>query len=424
MTVLARAYEYLKKIVVGSDSFTEILNRTLPNSGISTNDILLIKDILKSVVNKYCFLKYEVFSFLDKKNEISDDELNVLIIGLAMIQYVKNQDVIEVMSLLSKDYENLPLTLTLDEINTLFNSIGKKPISIPEKFNKILSKKVSLQYSYPEWIVKMMFKHFGVKDSYKSIASSRHSQPIVVNYNPMKIEEVELDDKKFNKTLLSTTGYLYTGKERIINIDLFKQNKIFVEDEASQLLIDVLNPEQGDDLLFVDNSKGVLALDACLRVNDFAKINVCCHNSLALQNTRNIVNRFKLQSIEAFESNVKLLITHVETNKMDKALFIPKSSSLGLVRRNPDILLSLKRDNLDQIIENERESLEEIATFVKKGGILLYGVFTMNKKEGQLLIKEFLEKHSEFLLEDERQVFPYEGPSDGVYYAKLYKKGK
>ena len=424
MVILQKTNFYLNRIINKEESFTVILNRSLINAKISSEEVLFIKDALKAVVNKYHFVRYEVVSASKEKElTFSLEELNVMILCVAIFQYIKSISKEEVLNALFKEFEEFDFTHTYDEVRSVLDAIPDKPLEIPEKFNNIISKKVALTYSYPEWIVKMMFKHFGVKETYRSVASSRRAHPLVINYNSNEISPNELDSNMFVKTHLTTTAYSYVGKDKIINLKEFKDNKVFVEDETSQLLIETLDPISGDDMLFIDESNGLLPLDASLRCQDFCNIKVACKDNIQLQAVKNIAKKFKVSSIEAFVSDAKILITHVEPRKMDKVVVIPSSSSLGSIRRHPDILLSLKREDLDGLIENQYYVLSEAERFVKDDGILLYAVYTMNIKEGQNIVKKFLEEHTNYILLEERQIFPYEGPSDGVYYAKLKKNG-
>lgn len=424
MSSLRKAYDYLKKISSKQESFTTVINRSLLNDNLSGNDSKLVSDTLKSVVNKYYYLQFEVKSVLEK--ELKNEELDILVIALSMYQFGKNISIEYLISCFNVDNEYFAneiegYTLDVETLQNVIQKVGRAPLKVPEKFEKIPVKKIAIKFSYPEWIVKMHLKHYGFKDAFKSIASFRRSIPLVVNYNPMLISDKDLNKNEFIKTNLAPSAYSYVGKEKIIKNELFITNKIFVEDEASQFLIETLDPRQGDDLLFFDESKGVLALDAALRISDFGKIQVACKDVISLSATRKLIKRFNLKSIYAFESDMKLLITHVPEKSFDRVLVMPKSSSLGLVRKKPDILLTLKREELDDIIDNEKYSLSEASNYVKTNGVLLYAVSTMNKKECENVVNEFLKENENFALLEDRQIFPYISPSDGLYYALIKK---
>ncbi len=423
MSILQKAYDYLKKISSKQESFTTVINRSLLNDNLSENEIKSLSDTLKSTVNKYYFLQYEVKSL---EKEIKKEEMDILIIALSMYQFGKNITLEYLISCFNADFQYFAeqiegFSLDLETFEDVIQKIGKEPLNVPEKYNKIPVKKIAIKFSYPEWVVKMHLKHYGFKDAFKSIASIRKSIPLVINYNPMLITSEDLNKEEFVKTKLTPSAYSYVGKNKIIQNELFIKNKIFVEDEVSQFLIETLDPRQGDDLLLIDDSKGVLALDTALRISDFGKIQVACKDIVNLNATRKIAKRFNLKSIFAFESDMKLLITHVPEKSFDRVLIMPESSSLGLVRKRPDVLLTLKREELDGLIENEKYSLLEASNYVKTNGVLLYAVNTMNKKECENVVNEFLSAHDNFVLMEDRQIFPYISPSDGVYYALMKK---
>ena len=74
------------------------------------------------------------------------------------------------------------------------------------------------------------------------------------------------------------------------------------------------------------------------------------------------------------------------------------------------------------MVKREKEYLEEASKYVSSGGELVYSVQSILLDEGKRLIEDFLKKHSEYSLEKERQIYPYEFNSDGLYYAIMRKE--
>lgn len=425
MNILSKTYAYLQKIMNKEESFIDVLNRSIPSGELNQDEAKLIRDGLKSAVNRYYYLRYELRRGA-RDLHFESDETSLLVLGLAFIQYVKNVTIEDVLKWLEEDYDSLPLRASLEQIREIYTSIGDHPLELPQKLDDHIRKKICLRYSYPEWVVKMMLKQFGVKNTYKSAASTRRGLPIVINKNPLRFKEGKdvLSEEDFKKTTFSSRAYSYVGKDKIINHPYFRSNRIFVEDESYQILVDLLNPEQGEEMLFIDESKGIMAIDAALKVNDLAKINVVCNDLYVMESLNNLTKRFRVSSLKYFESTPNLLITHISPNSMDKVLVVPDSSRLGLIRRQPDVLLTLKKKDLGDIISAQTNLLNEASQFVKEEGTLIYSVFTMNIKESVEVINEFLSSHSDFSLEEQKQIFPYEGPTDGFYYAKLKRNKK
>ena len=82
-------------------------------------------------------------------------------------------------------------------------------------------------------------------------------------------------------------------------------------------------------------------------------------------------------------------------------------------------MLHFDRDDLDGIIQGEKDALELCSKWVDEDGELTYVVNTLNKKESSLLIKEFLEKHHDFSLEKEEQQITSDPFMTTMYFAIL-----
>ena len=78
-----------------------------------------------------------------------------------------------------------------------------------------------------------------------------------------------------------------------------------------------------------------------------------------------------------------------------------------------------KQKNLVQL---QREILEVVHTYVKKGGTLVYSTCTIHKNENEGNVAWFLEKYPEFELVSQEQMLPGEIYHDGFFIAKLKRK--
>lgn len=417
MSILKVIHSYLEEIKNGERSFQRLINKGLKE--FSQEESFIIKDSLKSIVNRYYFLSWELNKIYPVEDELLKD---YLICALGQYHYVNNITEEQILSFLNEDLNEFEQKISSDEFYQKMISLNGNVFPISEKEHSILVKRLAINYAYPEWVCKMISKHFGFKKAYKAIASSRKSIKLALKVNTFLTNSDDLTNKYpslFEKGNLSEDTVRYIGKEKLIELEQFKKNMIFVEDEASQLLVKKLSLEINDTCLLINEERGALAIDMAMNMKDVGQIHVSTKNIIDCNGVKAMANRFKIHSLDVFESNVQLLITHVEKESCEKVLFIADSSSLGLVRRKPDVLLTLKRDNLDNIIANQKEQLAEASTFVKKDGLLEYAVFTYSRKESKEVIEDFLNNHSEFSLIEDRQIFTYEAPSDGVYYALL-----
>lgn len=419
MSILKDVYNYIEEIKTKKRSFQRLMNKGI--TGYDEKVTRIIKDSLKSIVNRYYFLEWELSKLIKVNDEHTKD---YLICALGQYHFVNEISNEMLLSFFKDELNSFDDKLSPDFVYNKFISLNGKTLTISEFENKIIYKRLAVTYSYPEWVCKMLCKHYGYKKAYRAIASSKRNINLSLNVNTLLTTRDEILKKypsTYEKGTLTDTALKYKGKQKLIDLNAFTSNFFFVEDESKQLLVRNLNLEMNDTCLLINEEKGSTAIDMATKTKDRGLIHVASNNVIDYNAIKTMVERFKIHSLDIFESNVDQLITHVGYGSCDKVLFIAPSSELGLVRKRPDILLTLKKEDIDSILKTQKEQLEEVSKFVKNDGLLEYAVFTYSRKETTKIIKEFTLNHPEFELICDRQIFANDVPSDGVYFALLRK---
>jgi 16S rRNA C967 or C1407 C5-methylase (RsmB/RsmF family) len=84
--------------------------------------------------------------------------------------------------------------------------------------------------------------------------------------------------------------------------------------------------------------------------------------------------------------------------------------------------LHFKRESIDELVAKQKETLDSCASYVADEGNLVYMVSTINRKEGRSLIMDFLDRHRDFTLIEEKQRFPFDSLDTALYYAIMKRK--
>ena len=263
MTLLDYAYDLFKGIKEKQYTFTYAVNKKIQEMSLSGLEINTIKACLKAVINRYYFLKYEI-----KKayGDVSLEEYDLLVLCLSYSRYVSKVSVNDVINFIKESENEASKNIDLDKLESSLNHLKDNVTPIDPNVEKNIVKKLALTYSYPEWLVGMLKKHFGGKNTYKSIASSRRNTPINVVVNPsIELSEIE-EDPNFKKISCNTSSYEYIGKDPLIENIYFREKKIYVMDAMEQVLVEVLGVFQGDEVLVVGENKQTL-------VNTIALVN-------------------------------------------------------------------------------------------------------------------------------------------------------
>jgi len=106
--------------------------------------------------------------------------------------------------------------------------------------------------------------------------------------------------------------------------------------------------------------------------------------------------------------------------KADLVLADVPCSGLGVIRRKPEMKYRDEFD-FDELVEIQKSILETGSSYLKPGGRLIYSTCTINPRENELMVKDFLERHEEFISEKEVKLSPFDNGYDGFYMNKFKK---
>jgi 16S rRNA (cytosine967-C5)-methyltransferase len=420
MNILSYTYDLIQKIKNKEMTFAYCINKAVNVGHLDAPDVVPVKDALKAYINRFYFLNWEV-SLLFKASEA---QMEKMALAVAFVRYGRNTSLArikqELMEIINENEENI-----LDEIKVgnALETLKAAPTQLDEEITENFVKRISLTYSYPEWIVGMMRKHFGTKNTLKSIALSRKGSPISVSINKMLVDS-ELSEENFEKTNTCSTSYNFIGKGKLFEEPLFLHRKVFVMDQTKQKMMEEFGLEQAETILLMGKNSPSVALSAMSSINDLGKIYYATPTKDEHLQAVKSISKFQSKSISIFVSEYSSIITEVPYNSCDRVIVAPPSTNLGLIRKHPEILLQLKREDIDIYLDDQQKYLQEASSFLKDGAELDYYVTTLNKKESFLAVRTFLESHSEFELIKEQLVFPYEYKGEGIYFARLRKAEK
>lgn len=420
MNLLDVTLDLFSNLVNGEVSFVDLMNKKINNANLSESDKTKVKDSIKSIVNRYYHLRWELKPIFN--SNYTRKEIDLLIISLSYARYVKNVTFKDTIRFLEESIIENGYHIDYVQAVKRIDSIYQTPLSYDYSIEKNVVKKISLMYSYPEWIVKNWIKEYGVKKAYKTIAFSRDKSPLQVAVNVIENSPDFLSNNKdFIKDAFASTSYSYVGSRKLIDNPFFQSGEVFVLDQSLQYLIDNLDLFQGDKILFYGVANSSLPIAIAQRIFDFGKVYFANDDYSSIAKVNKKIESNKLNSIIPIRSSLDLLITHLEKESMDKVVCFAPSSNLGLIRRRPELLLIQNKNDKIKLKSMQKEYIENIASYCSQGGTFIYAVTTLGQNETTDIVEEFLANHSEFQLVKEEMIFPFVHKCDGLYFAKMVK---
>lgn len=107
----------------------------------------------------------------------------------------------------------------------------------------------------------------------------------------------------------------------------------------------------------------------------------------------------------------------------DKILVDAPCSGEGMFRKNEAACQEWSLENVRLCAQRQSEILDCAAVMLRPGGKLVYSTCTFSKEEDEEGIREFLTKHPEFTLLEEKRLWPHMVKGEGHYMAVCKKAG-
>lgn len=312
-------------------------------------------------------------------------------------------------------------------LNGVLRGYGKKKeqITLPDPA-KDLEGYLSVKYSFDNSIVRLWLSQYSAEEVETLLVNSNMRPPLSIRVNLTKTtpealkEELEAQGFTLEKSTLCERVFFVKGSG-LLDTKAFAEGHFSVQDTASVLAVDILNPVPGDTVMDICAAPGGKTLAMGEKMENQGRIlafDIYAHK-LDLMQVQ--AKRLGLTIIETGEQD-GTVFNEEYVELADKVLVDGPCSGLGVLRRKPEIKHRPVLEDVAALAEKQLAILENACKYVKPGGDLLYSTCTINKKENSDVVSAFLKKHLEYELIEERQLLPGVDKADGFYICLMHRK--
>ena len=196
---------------------------------------------------------------------------------------------------------------------------------------------------------------------------------------------------------------------------------VLIQDENSQRVCVFADVKPGEKVLDVCSAPGTKTVQLAAMMQNQGSILALDIHSHRIKLVEQLVEKSGATIISTKVADATNLPVDIKEGMFDTVLIDAPCSGLGVLRRKPDIKMTIQPADLDGIQKLQEAILNESSACVKVGGHLVYATCTINKKENQLQVQSFLSTHPQFELVDQQQYLPHQNDGDGFYMAKLIR---
>ena len=287
------------------------------------------------------------------------------------------------------------------------------------------AKYLSVRYSAASWLVDLWLAAYGLDKTEGLLAASNGRPLLCLRTNLLKGPREELMQRlveagyQVEAGTLSGRSILVTGKGTgILEHDLFREGWFSVQDEASTLTADTVNPKPGNlavDVCAAPGGKTMAMAELMGTEGEIYAFDIYEHKLKLIQDQ---AARLGTGIVKTRCQDGRIALKELE-GQADCVLADVPCSGLGVIRRKPEIKTKDHAEmDFAELVQRQKEILDSASTYVKPGGTLVYSTCTVNPEENEEQVRMFCERHPEFKLESMKQLMP-DRETDGFFISKM-----
>jgi 16S rRNA (cytosine967-C5)-methyltransferase len=254
--------------------------------------------------------------------------------------------------------------------------------------------RISIQTSHPKWLIERWANSFGVEEAEAFAQANNIVPPTAFRVVKTRANESEVLSRlsaagaKVEASQVAAGAWRVSGATSLVR-ELSAAGEIYLQDEASQLVAEMLDMKAGErvlDLCAAPGGKTTLIAD---RAEDNGLIVAGDRSEVRMATVIATTNLHELKTIKPLllDAGEKLPF---DANAFDKVLIDAPCSGTGTLRRNPEIRWRLTEDEISAFAENQKRFLLNASEVVKPGGRLVYSTCSVERDENEEVIEEFL----------------------------------
>ncbi|GEN49807.1 16S rRNA (cytosine(967)-C(5))-methyltransferase RsmB [Alkalibacterium pelagium] len=436
------AVEILDKVEASQAFSNIVLNDVLRQNQLSPEDTRFLTELVYGVIQNKLKLDYQLDPFIRKQKKIDGWVMQLLRVSLYQITLLDKVPIHAIVNEavnIAKIIGNRGIS---GFVNGVLRAIERKGVRSVDDISDPINK-LSIKYSYPEWIVTLLSEEVGMEETEKILdsLSDKARLSLRVNTTLKSVEAVqkqlELEGFETEKSKVSDNG-LICLRGLPVHSSLFKDGIITIQDESSMLVAEALQVEAGDAVLDACAAPGgkTTHIATYLDKNKGGQVTALDLHEKKIRKIRENADRLGFADIIITNAmDARKAAETFEHESFDKILIDAPCSGLGLMRRKPDIRYQKKLSDIHALQKVQLEILTSVAPLLKKGGRLVYSTCTITRKENDDVVKAFLSEQPSFEIEPVYRkntdiklsddgflhLYPHRYHTDGFFIASLRK---
>ena len=382
-------------------------------------DRAFVTEMVLGVVRNQHALEWIVDQLADRKP--SDALMPVLLVGLYQLIYLDHvepyaavHETVEAAKILCGDnkggFVNAILRRALREHDALLAGLAKQSVDV--------------RYSHPLETVQRWARQFGMANAERLCAWNNMRPELIIRVRGGTDVETllhELHSAGVSATAHARPGFIVLGAfAHVEELPGYSHGWFTVQDPATMMAIDLLDPQPGERILDACAAPGGKAIATADRMQGRGTLVAADLNPLRLKRLQENLKRCGCGFVQARTIDAATMLPDgFDHSLFDAILLDVPCSNTGVIRRRPEARRRLTAHHLDQLVMLQARIIEQACTLLAPGGRIVYSTCSLEPEENEQQVAAILEKQPGLHLVRSVRSFPPDDQIDGAYAAEL-----
>ncbi|MDD6050660.1 MAG: 16S rRNA (cytosine(967)-C(5))-methyltransferase RsmB [Clostridiales bacterium] len=258
---------------------------------------------------------------------------------------------------------------------------------------------LSVRHSVPAWLVEKLLADWG-DEAVNLMSCHSHDSYITVRPNLLKMDDAAFESFLNEKVWEHEPGkvahaWRVRNMAEIAHDAGFVGGKFSIQSESSMMAAMAVEPRRGMQILDCCAAPGG---KSCLMAEMMGGTGRVQSWELHEHRTGLIaaqVKRLGLENVRPMTRDASVPRPDLE-GTMDAVLLDAPCSGLGVMADKPDVKYRVTPESVAELVNTQRQLLDAVAPYVKRGGTLVYSTCSVLKDENVRQVEAFLARHPEF----------------------------
>ncbi len=401
-----------------SDGF---LKKTLREAGLDSRDAALATRLCFGVLQNRLLLDFYIGKFSTTRPEKMEIKVrNALRLGVYQMAFMTkiphNAAVNESVELTKKHCKN-PRAAGM--VNGVLRNVSRNIDRLPVIESGSREEYLSIRYSHPLWLVREFTALLGSEEAEALLEADNGQPPITAQINTCRAT-MEQTLERLAEAGVEAQPHpwlpdclVLSGTGNLEHLTAFREGLFYIQDPAARLAVEVADPKPGMKVLDACAAPGGKTFASAIQMGGEGEVQSCdihAHKEKLIQAG---AERLGFTCIKTAVMDGKKHHPAFE-NAFDIVIADVPCSGLGIIRKKPDIRYK-DPEPLAGLPAVQSAILDNVATYVKPGGVLLYATCTLLERENSDVVRDFLDRNKDFTLEKFQLPEPLGRADNGMF---------